>query len=110
MSDFDNLQLLKKMLEGAKPHETEAEAAAARERRFISDVTKACTANASTGNNGIQTYKPEQAIDFIRESGSSLQAKLGGEWLEMDTMAFDALAYTVLQKMQKSASLLDWNS
>lgn len=110
MSDFDNLQLLKKMLEGAPTHQSEAEIAAARERRFISDVTRLCFKDSGDSANGIQTYKPEQAIEFIRSNGDKLQKLLDGEWAAMDTMAFDALAYTVVQKMQKSASLLDWNS
>lgn len=109
MSDFDNLQMLKKMLEG-KSHESEQEIAAARERRFIADVTKASLADSGKDINGIQSYKPEQIVEFIKSSGGSLQSILGGEWAEMDAMAFDAISYTVMQKMQKSASLINWNS
>ena len=110
MSDLDNLKLLKQMLENSGPTQKESENAAVRERKFIADVTKAYLDSVNSGESGIRSYKPEQIIDFIKTSEAKLQNLMGGEWIEMDSMAFDALSYTVLQKMQKSASLIDWNS
>lgn len=106
MSDLENLQILKQMLENKSP--SEKDEPVVREKRFFSAVIKAYLASTDNKMNGIQGYNPEEIVAFIKNSGSRLQSMLGDEWLDMDAMAFDALSYTVIQKIQKSVTLLDW--
>lgn len=107
MSDLDNLAALKRMLE----HKEEEEAAAAqnKEKKFIQDATKAYLGDESDVS-AIQGYNPEKMIAFLSLPCAEVQKRMGGEWMEMEYMAFDAFVYTIKQKIQKSASLIDWKS
>jgi len=107
MSDLDNLLALKRMLENKD--EEEAKSALEKEKRFIQDATKAYLGD-KTPITGIQGYNPEQMIGFLSLPAKEVQTRMGGEWLEMDEMKFDAFVYTMKQKIQKSSALIDWKS
>lgn len=105
MSDLDNLQALKRMLE--HKDEEELKAKEEKEKKFLADATAAYLGKEVTG---IQGYKPDEMIAFLSLPTKEIQTKMGGEWATMDLMAFEALVYTMKQKIQKSTTMIDWNS
>jgi len=106
MSDLDNLMALKKLLEnkGVAPQDDGYE----REKRFMADATHACMGGDASSK--VQGYNPEALAAFLDLPGVEVQRRMGGEWAAMDPLAFDSFAYTMKQKIQKSASLIDWKS
>ena len=105
MSDLDNLNALKRMLE--HKDEEEAKNALEKEKKFIADATKAYMGEHAV-QTGIQAYTPADMIAFLSLPTAEVQSRMGGEWTKMDKMAFEAFTYTMKQKIQKSASLIDW--
>ena len=105
MSDLDNLQALKRMLE--HKDEEEAKESLEKEKRFLAAATDAYLGGHVTG---IQGYKPDEMIAFLSLPSKEIQTKMGGEWAEMEDMAFDAFVYPMRQKIQKSTTMIDWNS
>lgn len=107
MSDLDNLQALKRMLE--KKDEKEASELIEKEKRFI-----AAAAKAYMGENApmtaIQGYDPDEMIRFLELPASEVQRRMGGEWAAMDKTEFELLCYTIDKKIKKSTALLDWKS
>ena len=107
MSDRENLEALKKMLE--RKDEKEAASQAQKEQQFIADAT-----NAYLGKNasmtGIQAYTPEEMIAFLNLPTAEVQRRMGGTWSAMDFGEFDTFCYHMKQKIQKSTMLLDWKS
>lgn len=107
MSDMDNLLALKRMLE--HKDEEEQKNTLEREKKFISDATRAYLGD-SAPVSGIQAYLPEQMLAFLNLPTKEVMSRMGGEWANMDLMAFEAFAYTMKQKIAKSKSLIDWTS
>ena len=107
MSDRDNLEALRKMLE--RKDEEEAESKMEKEKQFIADATKAFLGK-NAPMTGIQAYKPEEMIAFLNLPTTEVQRRMGGEWSTMDYGEFDTFCYHMKQKIQKSQMLLDWNS
>jgi len=105
MSDMDNLLALKRMLENKD--EKEAKENLEREKKFIADATKAYLGD-NTPITSIQGYDPEQMLNFLSLPTREIMQRMGDEWAKMDVMAFEAFAFTMKQKIQKSTSLLDW--
>ncbi len=107
MSDLDNLQALKRMLE--KKDEQEASELFDKEKRFI-----AAAAKAYLGENAplsaIQGYDPDEMIRFLELPIDEIRTRMGGEWAAMPKDEFELFAYTIDKKIKKSASLLDWKS
>lgn len=107
MSDLDNLQALKRMLE--KKEEEEANKSMEKEKKFLADATRAYMGE-DADMSAIQGYDPERMIEFLSLPYAEVQKKMGGEWMLMESMAFESFSYTMKQKIQKSASMLDWKS
>lgn len=107
MGDLENLAALKRMLE--KKDEEEAQNNMNKEKKFIADATKACIGEDSEVSS-IHGYDPETMIKFLELPSKEIQSKMGGEWQDMDLMAFEAFTYTIKQKIQKSDTLIDWKS
>ncbi len=109
MSDLDNLAALKRMLEN-KPEEQSEKIA--REKKLINDINAILNGHqsGSVDYSAVKAYDPLKVVEFLSKSSDEVQRVLGGEWLKMDPMAFEALTFTVKQKIQKSTMLLDWNS
>lgn len=107
MSDLDNLQALKRMLE--HKDEEEKKNTLEKEKRFIADATRAYL-GAEADVSGIQGYAPTEMLEFLNKPTREVMSLMGGEWEAMDVMAFEAFAYTMKQKIQKSTSLVDWKS
>lgn len=107
MSDLDNLQALKRMLEHKE--EEESKATLEREKKFLADATRAYLGE-DTPLSSIQGYDPNEMLNFLNLPTREVQQRMGGEWLEMADMAFEAFAFTMKQKIQKSTALVDWNS
>lgn len=107
MSDLDNLQALKRMLE--HKDEEEAQKLMEREKKFIADATRAYL-GTDTPITGIQGYDPDKMMEFLNQSPEVVKEKMGGEWKDMDDISFEAFAYTVNKKIKKSTSLLDWSN
>lgn len=107
MSDLENLEALKRMLEHKDEEEKKNELE--QEKRFIADATKAFLGK-DTPVTGIQAYHPEEMMVFLDLPITEIQEKMGGEWAEMPKETFEAFAYKMRQKIHKSTSLLDWNS
>ncbi len=107
MSDLDNLEALKRMLE--HKDEQEAKNKLDKEKKYIADATKAFLVE-ETPVSGIQAYDPERMIAFLSLPTKEIMQRMGGEWATMDVLAFEAFTYTMKQKIQKSTSLLDWKS
>lgn len=106
MSDLDNLQALKRMLE--HKDEEEKKETFEKEKRFIASATKAYLGDVDV--SGIQAYHPAEMLDFLALPIKEIQNRMGGEWKEMELMSFEAFAYTMKQKIEKSTSLVDWDS
>lgn len=108
MSDLDNLQALKRMLE--HKDEEEAQGLMEREKKFIADATRAYLNAEGMPVTTIQGYDPEKMLAFLSRPYKEVQQLMGGEWAELEPMAFEAMMYTINKKIQKSTSLLDWTS
>ena len=107
MSDLDNLEALKRMLEHRD--EDEAKKTFEKEKKFISDATKVYLGGGNK-TSGIQAYEPKEMIAFLSRPVSEVKGKMGGEWAEMSDDDFEAFAYKMRQKIQKSTSLINWES
>ncbi len=107
MSDLDNLQALKSMLE--RKDEKEAAEQLEKEKRFLADAAKAYL-GPDAPLSAIQAYDPEEMIRFLESPIAEVQKRMGGEWLKMPQDAFEMFAYTMDKKIKKSTSLLDWKS
>ena len=107
MGDLENLAALKKMLE--RKDEEEAASKLEQEKQFIADATKAYLGHG-TPVSGIQAYDPEEMIAFLNLPAKEIQHRMGGSWATMDFGEFDTFCYHMKQKIQKSATLLDWKS
>lgn len=103
MSDLENLQALKRMLE--KKDEAELDKNRELEQRFLAAAATVCAGSNATG---IQDYEPTKMIAFLSQPPVLLQQIMGGEWRSMDVTDFGNLAYTVCKKVQKSQTLIDW--
>lgn len=104
MSDLENLEALKRLLEHKEEEEKKGQLE--KEKKFIADATRAFLGDTPT--TGIQAYDPEQMMAFLSLPTSEVQERMGGDWATMEKMAFEAFTYTMRQKIQKSTSLLDW--
>ena len=107
MSDLENLQELKRLLENRPEEEPED---VKREKRFIHDVSEYLLKGVKYETTGIQAYDPQKMIDFLGGKSVEIQRELGGEWAEMEMNEFETLAYTTRQKVLKSAMAFDWKS
>lgn len=107
MSDMDNLLALKRMLE--HKDEEEKKQTLEKEKKFIADATRAYLGEEAD-ISGIQGYTPAEMLEFLNQPTRDVMKRMGGEWAEMDVMAFEAFAFTMKQKIQKSTSLVDWKS
>ena len=107
MSNLDNLQALKNMLE--RKDEKEAAAQLEKEKRFLADAAKAYL-GPDAPLSAIQAYDPEEMIRFLEGPIDQVQKKMGGEWMLMPKDVFEMFAYTMDKKIKKSTSLLDWKS
>ena len=107
MSDLENLQALKKMLERKDEEETASKTQ--KEQQFIADATKAYLGHDAPVT-GIQAYMPEEMIAFLNLPTAEVQRRMGGIWSQMDFGEFDTFCYHMKQKIQKSQLLLDWKS
>lgn len=106
MSDLDNLLALKKLIENKGV--VEEDPALTREKKFIADATRAYLGGDES--NRVQNYKPGELIAFLSGPIQQVQSKMGGEWAQMDILSFESFAYSMKQKLQKSTSLINWNS
>ena len=107
MGDLEILQSLKRMLE--KKDREEADNQEEKEKKFIADATKAYLGDNSSVSS-IKGYDPAQMIAFLSLPTKEVQKRMGGEWAEMDSEAFDLISFYVQKKIQKSTEFIDWKS
>jgi len=102
MGDLENLMALKNMLENNNNANVQAD----REKKFIGDAARAFLGEDAA----LKGYKPEDILEYLSLPAAQIQAKMGGEWLNMTTDQFDLFAYNIGKKIKKSASIIDWTS
>ncbi len=107
MSNFENLQALKSMLE--RKDEKEAAERLEKEKRFLADAARAYL-GPDAPMTAVQAYDPDEMIKFLEGPIADVQKRMGGEWLKMPQDAFEMFAYTMDKKIKKSTTLLDWKS
>lgn len=106
MNDLEKLEALKRMLDNKDEEERQKQLQ--KEKKFLADATLAYLGESASSVTGIQGYNPEQMMQFLSLPTLEVQSRMGGEWLEMDKMSFEAFTYTMKQKVQKSAALIEW--
>ena len=107
MGDLENLNALKRMLE--HKDEQEAKELKEKEQRFLQDATRAYLGETSDVST-IKGYEPDRILEFLSGPANAVKSRMGGEWALMDKDAFEAFTYTMVKKIQKSTTLLDWKS
>lgn len=107
MSDRDNLEALKRLIENKQ--DKEAEELQQKERRFISDAARVYLGD-SASEKAIKEYEPEKMIAYLQTPPKIMQKELGGEWAAMPTDEFELFVYSIEKKIRKSISLMDWKN
>lgn len=107
MSDRDNLEALKRMLENKETKEAEMQLD--KEKRFLHDAAKAFLGEGAS-EKAIREYDPEKMIAFLEQKPEVVQKEMGGEWLDIKPEEFELFVYSMDKKVKKSTQLIDWKS
>lgn len=60
------------------------------------------------GTSALQGYDTNEMIDFLKKPISEIKSSIGGDWKNIDDKQMEVLIYSLVKKIKKSVSLLDF--
>lgn len=83
-------------------------------QQFVSDeqnlleTIAACLAKEK-GTSALQGYDIDEMVEFLKKPVPEIKAKIGGNWESVPDNQVEILVYSLIKKVKKSVSILDYN-
>ena len=61
------------------------------------------------GTSALQGYDTNEIVDFLKKPISEIKASVGGQWETLDDKQLEVLVYSLIKKVKKSVSFLDFS-